>query len=265
MIEIADTTTGRMMYDSNDIWIGGSLKALGEYSYHEAKAVQKFCRPNTVAIDVGANIGALTIPMSEAVGDKGIVIACEPQHLVWQILVGNVALNSKRNIIPLNVAVGKKPGSIICPELLESDGKVNSGGLELGKHRDGRKVPMATVDSLVLKDQPVSLIKIDVEGMEPDVILGAMNTIELHRPVVYFEADRDNYKKSVMLLHQQGYRCYTHQPPMYREENHKGAGNPWDGKMVSFNVVAMPDDTDPELEHGMNEIIVRNTDGSLSV
>jgi FkbM family methyltransferase len=249
-----------MMYDDRDQWIGQSFRHLGEFSHAECEAVKHYCKPGTVVLDIGANIGALTIPMSEAVGADGLVISCEPQYLVHQILVGNVALDQARNVMPLNVAVGREPGKLLVPDVIAADVKeFNSGALELDKpHINGKLTQVVTVDSLIHGDKPVSCIKIDVEGMEPEVLMGAANTIVKHKPVVYFEIDRPSWSKAVAILLELGYRCFSHQPALYRKDNFAGYPfSPWLGNMVSCNCIAIHKDKFemPPFVDGIGEII----------
>lgn len=261
MIKIADVRDGRMIVDDWDKWIAGSLIHLGEYVEAEAQVLRDYALPGTVAIDVGANIGATTLTLSRAVGAGGVVLAAEPQHLVWQLLVANVAVNKLRNVIPLNVAVGSEIGKIRVPDMLDDEGgDGNTGGLELWRdHDQGRIVPLVTVDSIVQPGKRVSLIKVDVEGMEPAVLLGAKRTIEEHRPVVYFEADRENWQQAAAVLFELGYRIFRHRPPLFRADNFAGrATPPWEGNVVSFNALALHVGDDfcvPKYEHIDAEIL----------
>ena len=267
MIDVVKTVRGRMMYDTRDEWIGQSFRHMGEFSHLECEAVKHYCKKDSLVLDIGANIGALSIPMAEAVGENGLVISCEPQYLVHQLLVGNLALNQVRNVLPLNVAVGREKGTMMVPDLLASDVReLNCGGLELGhEHKTGKQTQVKqtqviTVDSLIQGDKEVSCIKIDVEGMEPEVLLGAMGTLIRHKPVVYFEIDRPSWNKAVAILFELGYRCFTHQPPLYRKDNFAGYPfSPWAGHIGSHNCIAIHVDKfeQPPFKEGMGEIIAK--------
>jgi hypothetical protein len=97
MLAIRRCRHGTMMYLRNDVYIGRSLNDYGEYSEAEVDLFRQFLTPGDVALDVGANIGAHTIPMAQIVGPSGSVYAFEPQRIVFQILCGNVALNELGN------------------------------------------------------------------------------------------------------------------------------------------------------------------------
>ena len=59
--KVKDCRHGRLMYLLNDAYIGRSLDVYGEYSEGEIALFRQLLRPGDVAVDVGANIGALTI------------------------------------------------------------------------------------------------------------------------------------------------------------------------------------------------------------
>ena len=75
-----DCRHGKLMYLLNDAYIGRSLDVYGEYSEGEIDLFRQLLRPGDVAIDVGANIGALTVPMARLVQPGGAVVAFEPQR-----------------------------------------------------------------------------------------------------------------------------------------------------------------------------------------
>ena len=98
-----------------------------------------------------------------------------------------------------------------CLALGERDG---GGSVRIGDTRnlgtiaiqaDGGEIPIRSLDSLVL-DEPVGLIKIDVEGSESAVLAGALNTIHRWRPDIVVEADGpDRFLATAGQLHELGY------------------------------------------------------------
>ena len=84
---------GLMLVNVNDMYIGASIMLYGEWSEDEVQVMTLNLRPNSTVVDVGANIGALTIPLARAV-PQGRVVAFEPQRVVEQILSANVQLNA---------------------------------------------------------------------------------------------------------------------------------------------------------------------------
>jgi FkbM family methyltransferase len=124
------------------------------------------------AVDVGASMGNHSLWLAAICGLK--VIAIEPLDV--KRLQANVALNDLDvTVWPVGLGDRAYRGKVTGPP-------PHSIGLELP---DG-KVPIACLDEFGLEN--VCLIKIDVEGMEPDVLRGAKDTIHRDHPVLYVEA-----------------------------------------------------------------------------
>jgi FkbM family methyltransferase len=113
------------------------------------------------------------------------VFAFEPQRLVFQSMVANVALNALLNVHTLHAGLGAAPGSIKVPVLNPEKGH-NFGGFSIDGHDSGESVAVQTVDSLQLRR--CRLLKVDVEGMESEVLEGARDTIA-RACVEYVDAD----------------------------------------------------------------------------
>ena len=164
---------GMMIYNMNDEFIGRSLDLYGEFSEGEIGLFQQAIKPGQLVLDVGANIGAHTVWLAQAVGPTGTVLAFEPQRIVHQTLCANLALNNIVNVYAYCAAVGKTPGTIVVPSLdpLEPN---NFGGVELGDGEKGEVTPVLTIDGLDLSE--CHFLKIDVEGMELEVLEGAVRS-----------------------------------------------------------------------------------------
>lgn len=234
---LARTRHGLMLYNRHDVYIGRSLDRYGEFSEGELDLMRQLLRPGSWVVEVGANVGTHTLPLARAAGPTGRVIAFEPQRIVFQTLAANVALNSLTNVECRWEAAGAEPGSIVVPTInYESDN--NFGGLELGKYATGERVPVTTVDRLDLPR--CDLLKIDVEGMELDVLRGAAQTLARLRPVVYLENDRpENSPKLIEFLQQAGYRLYWHVPAMFDAANHYGNSTNAFPNLVSANMLGV--------------------------
>jgi FkbM family methyltransferase len=230
---------GTMMYLRNDFYIGRSLDLYGEYCEGEVALFRDWLRPGDVALDVGANIGTLTIPMAQIVGPTGMVYAFEPQRYIFQILCGNVALNELRNVQTLQWAAGHSTGTTrVAP--LDFGAQNNFGGVSLGGDR-GEEVTVIAIDDLNL--QQLRLLKLDVEGMELNAIMGASATLERCRPILLVENDRA--AKSTALINQlfhSGYRLWWHFTPLYSRANFFGNPQNLFGEICSFNVLGLPNE-----------------------
>jgi FkbM family methyltransferase len=135
-----------------------------------------------LAIDCGANIGVHTIEMARFMYTWGHVVAFEAQEKIYYALCGNIALNNCLNVNALNSAVGEhcgqidipepdylRPGSFGSVELQQSASNEFIGQALDYQHRTIR-IDLVSLDSLGL--QRIDFIKIDVEGMEEQVLRG---------------------------------------------------------------------------------------------
>jgi FkbM family methyltransferase len=188
---------GLMVYPLTDRFVGRSLDRYGEFSQGEADLFQQIVKPGQVVAEIGANIGAHTVALAAMVGPEGRVLALEPQRVLFQMLCANVALGGHANVHAHHAAGGREEGHIHVPGI-DYAAEGNFGGVALGGYRKGARVRVARLDDLGLG--ACHFLKIDVEGMEGEVIAGAEETIGEFRPVLYVENDRR--EKSASLIEQ---------------------------------------------------------------
>ena len=260
-VRVKECRHGTFAYLTRDQFVGGSLDQFGEFSEGEVAVLRSALGPGGVAVDVGANIGALTVPMADLVGPSGMVVAFEPQRVVFQLLCANLALNGIRNVQALNAAAGSAPGVIEVPALDYED-RGNFGGITLAGGMAAQpavtlaappdRVPVRPLDELALKR--LDFLKIDVEGMEADVIAGAESTLKRCRPTLLVENDRDEKSPALIkALLDRKYRLFWHLAPLWRADNwRKNPSNPWPG-IVSINMIGVPVER-PQSIKGLREI-----------
>jgi FkbM family methyltransferase len=240
---LTSTRYGTLLCSQNDVYVGGSLLRYGEFSELEVEFLRPYLEPGAVVLDIGANIGALTIPFATLVGPKGVVIAFEPQRLCFQALNANVALNSLTNVVTFQRALGAEMGVLRVP-LTDPHMRNNFGGLELSADANGEHVEVWTIDDMGLP--AASLCKIDVEGMETQVLQGARGYIAEHKPALYLEADRQEKKAELMaLLDELEYTAYGHNPKLYNPDNWRGDKDNIFGEIASINLLALPSGQQP--------------------
>jgi len=136
-------------------------------------------------LDIGANIGNHSVYFGLFCGAKK-VMSFEPQDEVYDTLSTNIALNHLNHKV---TAFQMGLGSYETTAKLGAVDAKNIGMTKLQVSESGG-IRIATLDSMV-KDEPensISVIKIDVEGMEMEVLGGAVKTLERHSPVIYAEA-----------------------------------------------------------------------------
>jgi FkbM family methyltransferase len=229
------------------------LDEYGEFSEGETEIFRQLLRPGMTVVEVGANIGAHTISIAQSVGPRGRMLAFEPQLSVFQLLCANLALNGIEHVEAHWAAVGSVPGSITVPRL-DSGVPQNFGGLAIGEAQQGDQVRLIPLDSFKLPT--CHLIKIDVEGMEIEVIRGASETIRRHEPVIYAENDREDKSPTLIkLLLDLDYRCYWHLPPYVRVPNFRGNAENKFPRIVSVNLLCIPRSRNVAAVDGLREVL----------
>ena len=132
----------------------------------------------------------------------------------------------------MSAASRKCPSSITRPPII-------SAAISLGVGEASEPVEIIPVDTLGLAR--CDLLKIDVEGMEGEVLAGATSTITRYRPVLYVENDRE--EKSAPLIEgllSLDYELFWHLPLPFNPENFFGhTANVFEG-IVSFNILGVP-------------------------
>lgn len=229
---------GYVTYNANDIYIGRAIERYGEYGELEAQLLRQMCAPGTIAVEVGANIGTHTLVLARAVGPAGWVVAYEPQRMVFQTLCANLALNTITNVDARPAAVGADGGYVTIPDI-DYGQPGNFGGVEVGRFEQGRRVRKVRLDDDL--DLPrVDLVKIDVEGMELEVLQGAGRMLAASRPLLYVENDRiDRSEALIRHLFELDYRLYWHLPPLYNPQNWYGEPQNLYPGIVSVNMLAV--------------------------
>ena len=236
LYKLRHTRYGPMLYNPRDAWVGRSLDLYGEYGEEELATLRKYLPPGGTALNIGANIGTLTVPMAQYFD---WVFAWEPQRLAFQLLNANVALNGLTNVYTFHAGVGAAPHWVKVPVLDPEQENANHGGLSIEGHADGEPVMVTTVDSYGFDD--LALLQADVEGMEEDVLRGARETIARCRPILYLEDDRQDKSESLhAFLNELGYDFLQHRPMLYNPNNH--ARNPVNrfGITQSWNILCLP-------------------------
>jgi len=163
----------------------------GWYERRHVQFLRSRVRSGDTVVDVGANLGAYSITLADAVGESGKVLAFEPMAEVFEWLLRNTAhlpqvscygiALSDRSAAAMDMTVPLLFGSIPEPSL---------AGLSVGASRcDKRQVRVAMLDDYLDRLSGLSFIKVDVEGHELAFLQGARRTLAEFRPLVQFESN----------------------------------------------------------------------------
>lgn len=237
-IALCDSRHGPLLVPADDAVIGRAIALYGQFAEAVPRLLCSALAPGDTAVDVGANIGTVALPLARAVGPSGRVYAFEPQRRAHALLGVNAALNGLSQLVPIRAGLAAAAGMMVVPSADAPDGG-NQGAVALAAEGPGDPVPVIPLDAL---DLPAcALIKIDVEGMEAAVLAGAAGTIARHRPILYAEAHPGPGTMACLSwLAAAGYRCHWHISPFWDADNIAGARSNVFGDRGDVNVLALP-------------------------
>jgi FkbM family methyltransferase len=164
----------------------------GRYEPHIVWYLEAILRPGDVFFDIGANFGLFTIISAKIVQNTGRVYSFEPLPEAHQYLSDSVALNGLTNVQLNRMAVGARSGNTEIYRFHHLH--LGYSSLLPYQRSDSTSYPctLVSLDDYVSANgvAKMSMIKIDVEGAERDVLYGARNVLERERPAIILEINR---------------------------------------------------------------------------
>lgn len=202
-------TMSRLFFRCYAWGLGRRSRAM-EYVYHLPALVKE----GDTAIDIGANLGYYTIPLSRLVGPKGSVFAIEPVPAIYAIMEESIL--ECGNVHPFNYALGEDNREVeIANDSIASDGYFGTGRNFVDDSRRAAKgamrfrARMRRGSELFAPLKRIDFIKCDIEGYEPIVLREMMPLIERHRPTLLVESTGENRREVIEMLTQKGYETFT--------------------------------------------------------
>ena len=182
---------------------------LNRYEPDVTAATERLCRPGFTVLDIGANIGSHTLRLARIAGESGKVYAFEPTDYAYQKLIHNISLNPFKNIIPIQIALSDK--NLLQQHIHFRSSWPTKGGTPVQKE--------SVVDFIKLDDwckseklERVDLIKLDVDGNEYSVIMGAESLLNRQHPLIIMEVWGPNFsdqsQNPFVALIRMGYKFY---------------------------------------------------------
>ncbi len=183
-------TPGGELLVKLDDYVGRAAFFTGDLDRKITWICQQIIRSGDTVLDIGANIGLVTLCMSRLVGTEGEVHAFEPQPDLQNLLKQSLHRNAISNVRLHGVALGSDEAML---ELRIPDG--NAGRASVVRNQDDStctrfNVPVQTLDRLIQEEgiKKIRLIKIDVEGFEEQVLRGGAGMLQSIRPeAILFE------------------------------------------------------------------------------
>jgi FkbM family methyltransferase len=200
-----NTKYGYMAYFKNDMSFADTL--FHEKIYEEdfvMEFLQDTVSSSKTILDIGSHAGSHTV-LYKHINPDCEIYCFEPQSEMFNLLQHNVSKNSFNNVKTFNKGVANVAmKSSMSKSVSDGDNagrnieygtgkRFNLGGLQIGN--GGEEIETMTVDSLDL--QSCDYIKIDVEGFEPLVLMGAEQTIKKFKPVILFESNHKVISKEM--------------------------------------------------------------------
>lgn len=166
--------------------------------------------PDAIAVDAGANAGLVAVPIAQLLAPKGgRVLAFEVQRMMYYALCGTVALNGLDNLFAYHLGLGDslREQEITPPDygVLQDFGTFSLLEGREAAHSD--TVSIVTIDSLELPR--LDFLKIDVEGMDIEVLKGGARTIKAHRPWCWVEYWKVGAPEIKMSFAAEGYEFFV--------------------------------------------------------
>jgi FkbM family methyltransferase len=178
--------------------------------------LQRFIKPGDACIDAGAYVGYFSIVMAKLAGPDGCVLAIEPDPVSFKKLTDNLALNNIDNVSVLPVGLWHE-----CAELdftsVDGDGASCLGELLIlnGMRSEKIKIKVAAIDDILMPGLPIRAMKIDCEGAEANILLGASDLLQRGVDCILCELHNDRLpafgasQYSIRAyMAQFGYACY---------------------------------------------------------
>jgi FkbM family methyltransferase len=203
---------GQKVYFDPGTDIGWQLFVGGRFEHQEIEVCRAFLDPRSVVIDIGANIGLHTIAFSK-IASEGLVVSVEASPQTFRWLLRNT--EGLSNVVTLDVAMGSRNG---VAEFFVAADNAYSGLRDTGRRALLRvmRVPCYTADHVLLPLLPrkADMVKIDVEGLETEVIAGMPTLLAESRPIVFCEiyggkSSNPDPELTIRSLRERQYRPYT--------------------------------------------------------
>lgn len=243
MLDVTRAYGLNFLYPLNDDTIGASLRDYGEFSKVEVDLIAAYMELSEAGafVDVGANVGAVCLPVAKRFPDRQVV-AVEGHPGLAQIAGTNAFANGLYNAEVIHAVAGPMPGLTRFPSVsLATRGNFGSLGVkDVGQGGREANVRMCTLDEIAPED--VAVVKLDVEGFEPSVLAGAQRVLHQTRPVWIIEAAREmeaSARKTISLMMAAGYDVYWLVVPFVTRTGTKRGAFPAEIK-GDVNILAAP-------------------------
>ncbi len=185
------------------------------YERNELDRVAEYIRPGAYVVDIGTNVGNHAMYFATLMGAARVVVI-EPNPVALAPLVANIVLNGLHGVIDTScLGIGLSDKAAKGYGMTERSRNLGAARMKPGRGR----IDVHKGDDL-FAEEPVDLIKIDVEGMEMKVLSGLMQTIRNARPWLFVEVDDANAEAFAAWCAQERYQTVFEVRPYEANVNH---------------------------------------------
>ena len=185
-VEIIKLRKFSLFASREDLAVGRYVVSDHSYEPGISALLERYVQPGMAVVDIGANIGYLSMLLASLVEQSGLVIAVEPNPENVRLLEASRRANGFAQIIILEVAAGRDTG-LLALNTSHSNGIAGDLPADLDALLGSRLVPCFSLDAILPTDRRISLIKLDVEGAEYNALLGFSDTISRDHPIIVSE------------------------------------------------------------------------------
>jgi len=172
-----------LFLNPNDPVVSGAI-FFNVYEKSESQFIKSICFEGMNILDIGANIGYYTALFSQLAGDKGSVIAIEPDLESYKYLSRSINSFNYKNVLSFHLAASDIKQKL--PLFISKENRGDNRLYSTNQKRNSIMVDCLTVDELLEENkmENLDLIKIDVQGYEPKVLKGMLNIVRSSKKLI---------------------------------------------------------------------------------
>jgi FkbM family methyltransferase len=185
-VELAHFPGFSLFASIDDLAVGNHVLIGRSYDPSIAAVLSRCVKPGMAVVDIGANIGYLTMLLASLVASSGLVVAVEPNPENVKLLEASRRVNGFDQVLVIQAAAGRQT-ALLALNVSYSNGMTGELPDDVDAIFASRPVPCFALDAVLPKDRPFNLIKIDTEGAELNALIGLSQTIDRDHPVIVSE------------------------------------------------------------------------------
>lgn len=147
-------------------------------------------KQDMICVDLGSNIGYYAVIESNLIGETGKIFAIEPSPVNFPVLKSNLENQKMNNFLAFNIAIGDKNEEMEFIISSKSNwSKIRMNNEKINPEDKIIKIPVKTLDSFVNENNitKIDILRMDVEGFEYNILLGANKILEKFKPKIFVE------------------------------------------------------------------------------